>query len=158
MIEVLPSRERGGLMKAQKVKQMVKLQEWAAQITACKQSGLSIKKWCEIQGICTKTFYYRLNVVREEMLELAETAKTGQESGTIKISDGDVADKQYRNGVPAGKKAIENLGQTVFAALPMPQLKQPSAVTVRVGEYSIDIQRGADEMVVEQVLRLVARL
>jgi hypothetical protein len=45
----------------------------------------------------------------------------------------------------------------VFAALPMPQ-GRGAALTVWIGGYSVDVHNGADEAVIEQVLRAVARL
>ena len=50
------------------VKKELRLQEWAAQIEAQQQSGLTVRSWCEQNGISAKTYYYRLRKVRENCL------------------------------------------------------------------------------------------
>ena len=50
------------------VKKEVRHAEWAEQVLACQRSGLSVEKWCEENGIKSKTYYYRLKRVREELL------------------------------------------------------------------------------------------
>ena len=50
------------------VKKELRLQEWAAQIEAQQQSGLTVRIWCEQNGISAKTYYYRLRKVRENCL------------------------------------------------------------------------------------------
>ena len=47
------------------IKHEVRLQEWSAQIEAQQSSGLTVQKWCEENGLSTKTYYYRLRKVRE---------------------------------------------------------------------------------------------
>ncbi len=47
------------------IKQEVRLREWAAQIEAQRASGLSVKEFCEANGLTTKTYYYHLRKVRE---------------------------------------------------------------------------------------------
>lgn len=34
-----------------------KMAEWAARITACRNSGLSMQEWCHANDICTQTYY-----------------------------------------------------------------------------------------------------
>lgn len=34
-----------------------KMAEWAARITACRNSGLSVQEWCRANDICTQTYY-----------------------------------------------------------------------------------------------------
>lgn len=55
------------------VKQELRLQEWSAQIEAQQSSGLTVQKWCEENGLSTKTYYYRLRKVREQCLDFAPT-------------------------------------------------------------------------------------
>jgi hypothetical protein len=50
------------------VKNDLRLREWEAQIKEMQASGLSVRKWCEANGIKRKTFYYRLRKVRENCL------------------------------------------------------------------------------------------
>ncbi len=55
------------------VKQNLKLNEWSAQIEAQQSSGLTVQKWCEENGLSTKTYYYRLRKVREQCLDFVPT-------------------------------------------------------------------------------------
>lgn len=34
-----------------------KMAEWAAKISTCRGSGLSVKRWCKENGICEQTYY-----------------------------------------------------------------------------------------------------
>ena len=52
-----------------KVKSNVKYAEWISMVRACQSSGLQIKEWCQLNGIVTKTYYYRLRRLREMFLE-----------------------------------------------------------------------------------------
>ena len=55
------------------IKQKVRLQEWSAQIEAQQSSGLAVQKWCEENGLSTKTYYYHLRKVREQYMENSPT-------------------------------------------------------------------------------------
>lgn len=50
------------------VKHEVQMREWAAQVEAQQASGLSVKEFCQENGINPKTYYYRLRKVREGCL------------------------------------------------------------------------------------------
>ena len=115
-------------MGVQTLKQSLRIQEWAAQISDRKQSGVTVSEWCDARGYSTKTYYYRLKRVREELLEAAES----------------------RNQVALREKPV-------FAALPMPQTKGP-AITVRIGAIAVSIGNDAEYDIVEQVLTVVSRL
>jgi len=136
------------IVKVQEAKEQIKLRGWAMQIDACNRSGLTVKQWCAENGVAVKTYYYHVKRVREEMLNTVEIAN---------------ALKQPRSGSTREGAGLMQTGLAisdrlpVFAALPMPKPKGV-AVTVRVGAYAVDIQDGADEAVVEQVLKVVARI
>ena len=53
------------------IKQEVRLREWAEQIEAQRASGLSVKEFCEANGLKIKTYYYHLRKVREECVASA---------------------------------------------------------------------------------------
>ena len=129
-------------MKVQTLKQRLQLEEWASQVKEREASGLSAKQWCEEKGINVKTYYTRLRRVREEMLEALELRGCGQLTGTDSI---------------AAKQMPKQIETPVFAALPMPQGRS-AAVTVWLGGYAVDIQNGAEDIIVEQTLRVVSRL
>ena len=51
------------------IKQAVRLQQWSELIKAQQASGLTIKQWCEENGIKPNTYYCRLKKIREQFVE-----------------------------------------------------------------------------------------
>ena len=45
-------------MGVRALKHAALLQEWSARIMECRSSGMTVKAWCEGQGISIKTYYY----------------------------------------------------------------------------------------------------
>ena len=41
----------------QMVNENNKIAEWAARISECRNSGLSVREWCSINHVCTQTYY-----------------------------------------------------------------------------------------------------
>ena len=37
--------------------QRQRLYEWSQKVAACRQSGMSVKRWCDENGMTTKTYY-----------------------------------------------------------------------------------------------------
>ena len=151
------SLKRSGVdeVKVQTAKEIYRLREWAAQISAQQQSGLDVKQWCETQGICTKTFYGRRKRVQEEMLDAIETGDTafmGGPAGQAGVIPGPAT-----QAGPLAVAAQMRHAKPVFAALPMPQAKGP-AVTVRMGGIAVNIGNDADHAIVKQVLKVVSQL
>ncbi len=52
-----------------RVKQEVRLREWAEQIKAQQESGMTVTAFCAENGINLKTYYYRLRKVEEQCME-----------------------------------------------------------------------------------------
>ena len=50
------------------VKQEVRFRNWSEQIEAQQASGMTVKEWCEKNGIKPKTFYYHLRKHRENSI------------------------------------------------------------------------------------------
>ena len=46
---------------------------WMEEYARQQESGLTVREWCAQSGITTKTFYYRLKVLREEACALMNT-------------------------------------------------------------------------------------
>lgn len=143
-------------MNVQNAKRMIRLKEWAAQINECKQSGLTVRRWCNENGVKVKTFYNRMRLVREEVLTLIEDGNTNLICEAAGLRDSKTVKQKILNSL-SGNESRAQSKETVFAALPITQIKSP-AVTVHMGEYIIDIQNSADSTIVEQVLRQVAQL
>ena len=51
------------------IKNKVSLQEWQQRILDCQSSGMSIKAWCQANGISTGAYYFHLRKIRESVLE-----------------------------------------------------------------------------------------
>ena len=58
--------------KIQKIKKEVRRKEWAEQVRECQNSGLSVREWCQQNGINVYTYYRRLRKLRNELLDQAE--------------------------------------------------------------------------------------
>jgi len=143
-------------MKVQTVKRMHRLQEWAMQISVCRQSGLTVRQWCIEQGINAKTFYNRMKVVREELLEMAEAENVNRINNVNKAGAAILLQNHNQHGI-TGENQTGRDENPVFAALPIPQAAT-AAISIRMGNCAIDLQNGADSSMVEQVLRLAAQL
>ena len=97
-------------VKISEVKQEFQLQEWSGMLREQKGSGLSVKAWCQEQGLAEHIYYYRLRKLRQaacialeqsQPLQLAEVplAPKPEEShakfrlttkaGTLEILDAD---------------------------------------------------------------------
>ena len=59
--------------KIAEVKKAVRHDNWKQMYEEYQRSGMKVNDWCVMQGLSVKTFYYRLKVIREEMLN--ETAQ-----------------------------------------------------------------------------------
>jgi len=115
----------------------MRLQEWARQIEACRNSGLRVSKWCEENGIGIKNYYYRMRRVREELLDATESG----------------------NALMLSSNSPQQLSTPVFASLPTARMSSyTTAATVQIGTYIAEINNGADLETVEGVLRTLSRL
>ena len=45
------------------------MEQWQQRIIACQQSGMSIKAWCQENGVATSSYYHYLRKIRESMLQ-----------------------------------------------------------------------------------------
>jgi len=52
-------------VKISEVKQEYQLQEWSGMLREQKESGLSVKEWCQEQGLAEHVYYYRLRKLRQ---------------------------------------------------------------------------------------------
>lgn len=52
-----------------KIKEKIKLHNWAQEIEACNSSGLNIKEWCRAHNMSTVTYYRHLKSVRQGAID-----------------------------------------------------------------------------------------
>ena len=50
-------------MTAVEIKRQVKTQEWASKVRACRSSGLSVRAWCQENGVSSTTYYKWENIL-----------------------------------------------------------------------------------------------
>ena len=62
-------------MKISEVKQEYQLQEWSGMLREQKESGLSIKEWCQERGLAEHIYYYRLRKLRQAACSALEQAQ-----------------------------------------------------------------------------------
>ena len=62
-------------VKISEVKQEYQLQEWSGMFWEQKESGLSVKEWCQEQGLAEHIYYYRLRKLRQAACTALEQAQ-----------------------------------------------------------------------------------
>ncbi len=64
-------------MGVQAMKYAALLREWTARFAECRSSGMTMKVWCEAQGLSIKTYYYlEKRVIAEANQKAPVTAQT----------------------------------------------------------------------------------
>ena len=120
-------------MNMQKITQDFRFEEWKRQVEECQSSGKSVSAWCEENGLKPKTYYYRLNKVRDAVCRELTIIKSQE----IKPSDS-----------PAfAEVSIKRTGS-----------KNEPAITLRIGSAEVDIHNGAETAVIENTLRMLKEL
>ena len=77
-----------------------KVSEWAARITECRNSGLSVREWCGINHICTQT-YYRWQKRLFEMAQAQQEIQFAEVTPVRPVDCGNVAVTVRISGVEA---------------------------------------------------------
>ena len=122
-------------MNTQLMTRRVRHKVWMEQYVSQQESGLSIREWCEANGIIPSTFYRRLRILREEAM--------GQLDSGI--------DKQNLSG-----DANETVSMANFVEVRFPQ-QQPtcSGIIVRTGSAEISILPDASAEHIKTVLEVL---
>ena len=60
-------------MTISEVKRMARVSEWKGLIQEQKESGMTIRAWCEQNGFRENTYYYWLKIIRAKAIEQVET-------------------------------------------------------------------------------------
>ena len=67
-----------------------KVSEWAARITECRNSALSVREWCDANHLCTQT-YYRWQKRLFEMAKAQQEVQFAEVTPVQPVRSGDVA-------------------------------------------------------------------
>ena len=78
-------------MKISEVKKEYQLQEWSGMLREQKESGLSVKQWCQERGLAEHIYYYRLRKLRQAACTALEQAQP------IQLAEVPLAPKQEEN-------------------------------------------------------------
>ena len=111
----------------QSLGQRQRLLEWSQRVADCRQSGMSVKRWCDENGVNTKTYYTWQKKVFSVMVEQQklQLEAEGQEG--------------------------------CFVELPAPQQIQqaPSdlVASVQAGQVSVNIYSGADPKLAQALMQ-----
>ena len=62
-------------VKISEVTQEYQLQQWSGMLRERQESGLSVKDWCQEQGISEHSYYYRLRRLRQMACNALEQAQ-----------------------------------------------------------------------------------
>ena len=75
------------------IKTEVREQSWETMIFECQQSGLSVREWCNQNGINPSTYYSRLRKLREKVCSeiVPIEAPMTETISEIKITSGEIA-------------------------------------------------------------------
>lgn len=84
------------------VKENSNLAEWTRQVEKCRNSGLSVRKWCEQKGIAQSTYTYRQNKVWKAINQRSNTfvEMSVEESSDMAVC-GHIAATVHTGGVNA---------------------------------------------------------
>ena len=110
-----------------------KLALWTARIQECHDSGMSVKNWCQSQGISDKTYYYWFRKLKQEAFD-----KLPEEQ----------------------RKKLLRKDRTVFSEVKKPvgiPSGSDTAVSIFKNDIRIEIKNQADSTTVKMVLDLLGQ-
>lgn len=113
-------------METQKMTQAYRLNQWAKTIHECRNSGLTIRKWCAEHNIREGAYYYWLKKVRTVACDsLPAVGSNSNQIVEVKIPE----------------KPETNVGDT------------SSAIILHFGSATMELHNGASETLIENILR-----
>ena len=120
-------------MDGRNISRQVRLQKSMQTLQAQQESGLSIRAYCEENGINEKSFYYRQRQLREAAVELAQ-----------------------KQGSPLAKTGGGEMEVPLHFAQVMMNSPGPAAtgtIVVRLGGAQVEVLTGASPAMVSEILR-----
>lgn len=121
-------------MQLQEAKREANLRKWREEVYSCRNSGQTVEGWCRERGITPKTYYRWQKLVWEH-----ESSAQAEQSKFMKTGA----------GVPAVTfEAVPIMGgESVHISSP--------GITIRRGEWAVEIRSGADMLQLRQILELL---
>ena len=101
-------------MKISEVKQEYQLQEWSGMLRERKESGLSVKAWCQEQGLAEHIYYYRLRKLRQAACTALEKAQPIQLAEVPLAPKPEETHAKLRLITKAGTLEIMDAGRSVL--------------------------------------------
>lgn len=124
-----------GKMTIRDVSQRQRLLEWSRKVAECRQSGLSVRRWCEENGTNVKNYYTWQKKVFEAMVEEQELRlEEIQSAGTSFVE------------LPAPQQTMQ-----IYAS----QSTAAPIATVRIGSASVDVYPGAEPAVIAALCQVL---
>ena len=111
-------------MNASDLKRLAKLSDWKERVAECRSSGMSVREWCEAQGICLQTYY------RWEKVVLAEASGQLQAQSVVAMQ-----------ATPSAPMFAELAPMKATASA---RRQEGAVATIRCGEVAIDLYAGVD--------------
>ena len=113
-------------MSIQSLEQRQRLLEWSQRVADCRQSGMSVKRWCEENGVALKTYYSWQKKVFSFMVEQQKLQL----------------------------EAEEQRGCFVELPAPQPVQKKPGdlVASVQIGQASVNLYSGAEPKLAQALL------
>ena len=133
-----------------KMRREVREREWIEKIKECRGSGRTVKEWCEEKGICRKTYYYHLRIVREKLCE--EYGKANAEELPASI-----ARNKTRDIIPVKSPglAVSSSGEDQ-SVVPLRSISSPEIV-IECEEMRISIKGGISSDSISAIIGVLKR-
>ena len=125
-------------MEIENVRRSSQFGRWAEMVQECRNSGQSVRTWCEDNGVNIKTYYYRLRRLRLIALGSKERSK---------------------ETLPVKTESYPAFAELTLCESHLPEADSEEActlaVTIKAGKMMINIHNGAGAAVITNVIRAV---
>ena len=125
-------------MQLQEAKREANIRKWREEVYNCRNSGQTVVGWCRERGITPKTYYRWQKLVWEH--ESSALAERASEQSTF-VKTGAAVQAVTFEAVPL----ISNESVHTSSA----------GITIRRGEWAVEIRNGADIMLLRQILEVL---
>lgn len=110
--------------KVTTVRKYIKREEWKTLIRECQASGMTVRAWCESNGIKEQTYYRNLKKLREELVKSLPA--------------------------PIQEPEKPSIFQKLELQAPIPNTQ--AAVVIRLPQATVEIAEGTSQQTVQAVL------